>query len=520
MLLPKRQPILPPSRRRFTPTPLDIDRLLFWGWTALLCWAPIPLGSNRTWAWVTLEVGVFLLLAAWCVAYLFRKVVVPVAFARARGILCLLLLWLVYQAVYLIPLPASVIAAISPEIAAMHALTSGFTGSALRPLALDLYAAQVSWLKSLAYVCAFVLTLLLVNSRERARQFAFSLVLFALLLSVYGIMLHLNNLQQVWFGTVLLHGVRTVATYANPNHFAGFLEMTLAIGIGLLVADLRDRKAETWKQFLRNLLEWVFSPKMRLRLMLCVMVIALVSTHSRMGNTAFFASLMIAGVIGLLLSRHAVRGAVVLFVSLIVIDLFIVGAWFGVEKLANRLEQTALVKSVTDTTSGPVATEESVEKRLDASKYGLEMIKDYPLIGVGPGAWPVAFPRYRGQDLATFFYDAHNDFVQFAAESGLIGFVLLGVIVLWSYLVAIRAHYKRRDPVMRGLSFASIMGILSIMIHSSVDFNLQIPANTMYFMVLLALGWIALYLDRRPAKAEQVDPGTSDSLIHQRAKIS
>jgi hypothetical protein len=48
------------------------------------------------------------------------------------------------------------------------------------------------------------------------------------------------------------------------------------------------------------------------------------------------------------------------------------------------------------------------------------------------------------------------------------------------------------------------MGILSIMIHSSVDFNLQIPANTMYFMVLLALAWIALYLDRRPAKPEQV----------------
>ncbi|MFN7475723.1 MAG: hypothetical protein ACK5RJ_13210 [Burkholderiales bacterium] len=48
-----------------------------------------------------------------------------------------------------------------------------------------------------------------------------------------------------------------------------------------------------------------------------------------------------------------------------------------------------------------------------------------------------------------------------------------------------------------------------------MDFNLQIPANTMYFMVLLALAWIALYLDRRPAKPEQIDPGASDALIHQ-----
>jgi hypothetical protein len=28
-------------------------------------------------------------------------------------------------------------------------------------------------------------------------------------------------------------------------------------------------------------------------------------------------------------------------------------------------------------------------------------------------------------------------------------------------------------------------------------FNLQIPANAALFMVLLALGWISLYLDRR-----------------------
>jgi hypothetical protein len=48
-----------------------------------------------------------------------------------------------------------------------------------------------------------------------------------------------------------------------------------------------------------------------------------------------------------------------------------------------------------------------------------------------------------------------------------------------------------------------------------VDFNLQIPANSMYFMVLLALAWIALSLDRRPAKPHQIDPGASDALMHQ-----
>ena len=74
----------------------------------------------------------------------------------------------------------------------------------------------------------------------------------------------------------------------------------------------------------------------------------------------------------------------------------------------------------------------------------------------------------------------------------------LGAEVL---VAALMAQWQRRDPLMRGMSFACIMGVTSILIHSWVDFNLQIPANAAYFMVLLALGWIANFVfdpRRRP----------------------
>jgi O-antigen ligase len=96
------------------------------------------------------------------------------------------------------------------------------------------------------------------------------------------------------------------------------------------------------------------------------------------------------------------------------------------------------------------------------------------------------------------FYDyTHNDYAQFAAESGLLGLLIVGALVLLSLGAALAAQWKRRDPLMRGMSFACIMGVTAILIHSWVDFNLQIPANAMLFMVLLALGWISLYHDRR-----------------------
>jgi hypothetical protein len=44
---------------------------------------------------------------------------------------------------------------------------------------------------------------------------------------------------------------------------------------------------------------------------------------------------------------------------------------------------------------------------------------------------------------------------------------------------------------MRGLAFASTMGILSLMIHSTTDFNLRIPANVALFMVILAFAFIS-----------------------------
>ncbi len=190
--------------------------------------------------------------------------------------------------------------------------------------------------------------------------------------------------------------------------------MSLALGIGLLIAGLSDRKADTWAKFLRHTLEWILSGKMVLRLGLCILVIALTTTHSRMGNTAFFSALLVAGAIGIALSRHAPRNTVILLASLIAIDLFIVGSWFGVEKLAQRLVQTSA---------------HDVELREEPAEYAIPMIRDYAAFGSGPGTFYVTFPRYRPPTVLNFYDETHNDYVQFASESGLPGLAIIGLFV-------------------------------------------------------------------------------------------
>lgn len=222
---------------------------------------------------------------------------------------------------------------------------------------------------------------------------------------------------------------------------------------------------------------------MFLRLSLCIMVIALTTTHSRLGNAGFFASLLVAGVIGIALSRHATRNTVVLLASLVVIDLVIVGSWFGVERLVQRLEQTGV---------------EDVQVRESGAAYSIAMIEQNPVFGIGPGSFYVSFEPYRPEAIVGYLDFAHNDYAQFAAESGLLGAGLTGALVLATLIAALRAQRTRRDPLMRGMSFACLMGVTAILIHSTADFNLQIPANAALFMVLLAFGWISLGHGRAP----------------------
>ena len=95
------------------------------------------------------------------------------------------------------------------------------------------------------------------------------------------------------------------------------------------------------------------------------------------------------------------------------------------------------------------------------------------------------------------YYDhAHNDYAEFATELGLPAFALLGLGVVLSLGAALRAQRLRHDPLMRGIGFGAGMGLVALLIHSTVDFNLQIPANAALFVVLMALGWISLHLGR------------------------
>lgn len=451
------------------------DFWLFVCFCILFCWAPIPLGSNRTWASGVLELGNGLIALGLLRQWYQGKIEVSTALHKARWAALLFLLIPLWTLLQIIPLPEPLLALLSPKAAALY-------GPGAHPLSLDANASLYSLQKSISYALTFLLALQLLNDKNRIQNFLKVLVFVGVAEALYGgILLYGGSTLDIFDLYDLSEHLRehsAVGSFVNRNHLAGYLEMSLAIGIGLLIATLERNESEiTWRERARRLLRMMLGGKAMLRLYLAIMVIGLVLTHSRMGNTAFFASLGIAGGIGLLIFRKSSRSVVILFASLIIIDMFIVGAWFGVQKVAERLENTQL----------------QYEGRTFVNQQAPVMMKDFPVTGTGAGSFYSSFPSYRSGDIWGFYDFAHNDYYQTLIEYGLIGGLLFAGIAVLCLYTAVQAQRERRTQLLQGAGFAAMMGILALLIHSWTDFNLHIPSNAALFSCLCALAFAARY---------------------------
>lgn len=451
------------------------DRHLFTAYLLLLIWLPLPLGSNRSWSWGIMEVGCFMLAGWWCLLYLNNRKLHSQVWNAAKPAIFLFMAWIVVVVVQLVPLPLSLIEVISPNGLALKQLYGiGISSENLLILSVDAYATATFLLKSIAYFILFILTLVLVNRYDRVITLLRVAVLCGVFQAIYGGISAMSDLQNA------------SGTFVNRNHFAGFLEICLALGTGLLMSDLGGGEGASWRQRTRALIRWIVSPKMSLRILLAIMVIGLVLSRSRMGNSAFFTSLLITGGIWLVFSRAGSKkiGLFVL-VSILIVDIYLLGQWFGIEKVVQRIQQTTM------------ATENRDEISLETVDYW----RDYLWSGSGGGTFYSIFPKYRGTEASSgYFLHAHNDYLEILVETGVIGLGTLAGIVILSFFKAFQAIRTRRQPLMRGLGFGVIMGIVALMIHSTVDFNLQIPGVTAWFVVLLALGWVAANLREEPRR--------------------
>ena len=116
--------------------------------------------------------------------------------------------------------------------------------------------------------------------------------------------------------------------------------------------------------------------------------------------------------------------------------------------------------------------------------------------GAGPGSFRYLYPLSASPWQQTNPLNAHNDYLTTLSEWGLAGFsiiivtlglVFAGVSRTWPFLKRSSAELGRKDSSRAAFVLGASLGLLAIMIHSIVDFNMQIPANAVTAVALLAL---------------------------------
>jgi hypothetical protein len=490
------------DRLKQIPGKTILDRFLVVALLGVLLWAPMPLGSNRPWSASLLVILITILFTVWAIACVRKDRLSNQAALRAAmpmlGLLGATQLWVVLQ------------------------LLLGITQ--------DRGETFVYLQLGIAYSLFFILTVGVFYTRRRLTWLLAAFVVSGAFQAFFGAMMTLSGTEWLLFQEKDAYRGVATGTFVNRNHLAGYLEMTLAAGIGLLMA-LRDGKALQW----RNILALLIGAKAMIRISLLIMVIALVLSHSRMGNAAFFSSLMIVGGLFILLSpKHRLRNSLIL-ASLILIDLLVITQHFGFEGLKQRLERTQLEdqveerivhKQTKDAQTGAMIDTEVVEKvvvrreneqRDDINRYAWPQFLESPWTGQGAGAFESTFQRFPGKDVRSHYDHAHNDYLQFVIEYGVIGTLPLLGFVLLAFWHALRALRRRSSLFRSGLGMGATMGVLSLMIHSSTDFNLQIPANALTFITLAALAVLAI-THQNDASGEKHPRSTAQSAANRKRR--
>lgn len=129
---------------------------------------------------------------------------------------------------------------------------------------------------------------------------------------------------------------------------------------------------------------------------------------------------------------------------------------------------------------------------------GYEMLKASPVIGQGIGQYKLQFLNYkaifrqteRGKQY-TFYMpravQAHNEYVQIAAELGILGILamltILGVL-FWSTL---RQAFRVPDPKEKLILLAALAGIVVFLVDAMFSFPLHLPASALNLVFLLGL---------------------------------
>jgi O-antigen ligase len=311
------------------------------------------------------------------------------------------------------------------------------------------YVTRYEVLQYVSYGIILLIAAECVREEDARQKFAMVLILFGVLYAFFALAQELtSNGKFFWVYTPRFNG-SIYGSYVNHDHYAGLMEMLVPFP---LVASMGH----------------LLSGGKRALVAFCAVLMAstIFLSGSRGGMLSLVLEIVVFATLTLVQRRNP-RVALGVAAMCVLVLVFLV--FLGKVQVLGRLGNL-----------GP-------DMRLKITKDCLRMFSHRPVLGWGLGTFPTVYPGYRSFYTNLFVNEAHNDYAQLLVETGLLGFGLM----LW-FLIRL---YKYGLPTSRrwefkwdgAVSLAALLGCTGLLLHSFVDFNLQIPANAAMFYVLCGL---------------------------------
>jgi O-antigen ligase len=465
---------------------------------------PLPYGAVEEWSIYAFEAVTLILFAVSTIGSLMQRPVEdPVTSGDVRShksvhlyLKALLGFFFLIIAIQILPLPTSLVKILSPQAFALAsdgrlAIQTIVSSPPPRFLTLSLSPALTSY-EFIKYLCYFLFAWLVyshVRTRRQMEIFVWIILAAGLFQAIYG-------LTQLWGGTGRIFAWKNkynqgsaFGTYVNRDHYSGFLEMVFPLSIGYLLAKARFFSMKPGLSLKEKIL-WYSQERLQKTLILAMLSVLLglgiIFSRCRAGVLIFLVSLFLMSLIVSAAgsrrrhkSSHRDSGPSPKLIRTIFIGVAAAAVLIGLNPIISRF------------------TKENVAFDKGRAVYyqnSLELASRFPLSGSGAGTFVHAYPLVEKEDASGLLTHAHNDYLEILAEAGFpagVGLILAGLGML-GFLFG--RWLKRRDHFVRGIALGAMIGIMALLIHGFLDFNLRIPANAVYFFVLFALALRAVRL--------------------------
>jgi O-antigen ligase len=315
------------------------------------------------------------------------------------------------------------------------------------------YLTKIELLRWSAYALLFFLAGQSFQKKGHVKQFIWFLLSLGFAVSLFGLVQYFAFNGKIYWCVSLQAGVSPFGPFVNPNHFAGFVELIVPLGLAMLFFPSR-RREEVPLLLLFTVVQIgaVFLSASRAGIIVVVLEFVLFAFLSRVHRRR--KQLVRAAAIALL------AGGMIL--------------WLGVTKALERFELLAHQGI-------------SRELRVAMDKDTWRIFQDHPLTGTGLGTLIAVYPRYESFYNGTTVDHAHNDFLELLAETGIVGGVCGALFIGLLFRRGFANFRVAAGGSARALVAGPLVGCAGMLLHSFVDFNLHIPSNALIFLLLASL---------------------------------